>query len=235
MEEAAATRRAREAVAAFLRGGSDRDSSSSDEADLGAARPARLGLGASHVPQPESVTRAEARLQRELRKERERAERDKEEDNSSSSEDDAAESRTRAVGKRRKPRKKARRVGGSKKAAGESKAGGATDAPVALPAAASVGKMTDKPDTRPPAVTKPAPARLDFAPPTTAPSNVNSAPVDSAAPVPRRKRTRTRSRQKNLRRDKRPRHLLPAHLTAETLARGRVRPEMYGVDGGPAE
>lgn len=38
-----------------------------------------------------------------------------------------------------------------------------------------------------------------------------------------RKRKRIRSRQKNLRRDTRPRDKLPPHLNEETLARGRVR------------
>ena len=38
-----------------------------------------------------------------------------------------------------------------------------------------------------------------------------------------RKRTKTRSRQKNLRRDKRDKNNLPAHLTEETLRAGRIR------------
>lgn len=45
---------------------------------------------------------------------------------------------------------------------------------------------------------------------------------DTSAPRPR-KRTKTRSRQKNLRRDKRPKDALPEHLTAETL-RKRLAP-----------
>lgn len=38
-----------------------------------------------------------------------------------------------------------------------------------------------------------------------------------------RKRKKIRSRQKNLRKDKRPRDRLPSHLNEETLARGRVK------------
>lgn len=38
-----------------------------------------------------------------------------------------------------------------------------------------------------------------------------------------RKKKKIRSRQKNLRRDRRPRDQLPAHLNDETLARGRVK------------
>lgn len=42
----------------------------------------------------------------------------------------------------------------------------------------------------------------------------------------KKKKKKTRSRQKNFKKDKRPKHLLPAHLTEETLHMGRVkRPE----------
>lgn len=39
----------------------------------------------------------------------------------------------------------------------------------------------------------------------------------------KKKKRKIRSRQKNLRKDKRPKHLLPAHLTDESLRNGRVR------------
>lgn len=45
----------------------------------------------------------------------------------------------------------------------------------------------------------------------------------------RKKRKKIRSRQKNLRRDKRKRHELPSHLTEKTLRAGRVRKR---ADGG---
>lgn len=41
-----------------------------------------------------------------------------------------------------------------------------------------------------------------------------------------RKKKKTRSRQKNLRRDTRPKHTLPAHLTEETLKRRMARPDL---------
>lgn len=49
--------------------------------------------------------------------------------------------------------------------------------------------------------------------------------------VPRKKRKR-RSRQKNLRRDKRPPHEKPSYLTEETLRGSRLQPQQMSVENG---
>lgn len=221
--------RARAAVAAFLRGSSSESEAAvvSDDDEF-VQRPNRLGLGAtSRGTTSVDGDHARKRLERSLQAQRER---NAAAVDSASSDSEPDESRTRIVG-----RKRSLNVGSARSQRVVHKRAPKSDAkpPQPKPQVPVVEKrVVDIPNT---VVQHPLPVQEG-----NGGANSETVPTFGAAnetrrgdvPGVRRKRTKTRSRQKNLRRDKRPPHLRPAHLTEETLKAGRMAPNNGAWAGG---
>lgn len=179
-----------------------------------------MGLGA--VPPRAGATEAQRRLAAAMRKERAGAEED------ALSEGEEMESRAGLIGsarrggkgsKRKRARKEAKEAAAAQEAAMAKEAKQAAAAKEAKEAKeaeeAGAAKEADEADEA--AAAKAVAVARDGA---------------AARPTQRtwtaswgvKKKRKVRSRQKNLRRDTRPASALPAHLTAETLLGGRVRP-----------
>ncbi|KAJ1616292.1 hypothetical protein T492DRAFT_1107688 [Pavlovales sp. CCMP2436] len=200
------------------------------------SRPARLGLGASSgpakaEPDAEAFDGARAKLQQSLKKQQRREQREvtdraadklepggQDDDDDDDDNDDAGRSGAfkpaakqtlpahalPAGGKKQKQPTQARKEGGEKRARADppEPAKGVACEPAQLQAPGA-GKQHDKPDSRPPT------SRPADGPPVVAAGGA----AEAAEGAKKGKRFKTRSKQKNLRRDTRPESLKPTYRT----------------------